>query len=114
MTESEVTRAILLATSHLVVWFRNNQVVVGFDLEGNPCAVSRAVRVARVGVGGKGGSDFVGVRRSDGKAVFMEVKGTRGKVSKEQLEFLELVRRNTPAIAFVARSAEEALKELGK
>ena len=109
-TEAEVTRAIILATSHLVAWDRNNVSRVGFDTEGEPCAINRAVRVVCFGLGGKGGADWVGARRSDGKAVYMEVKRWEGKPTKEQIEFLERKARETKAIVMIARNPMEALQ----
>jgi hypothetical protein len=56
-----------------------------------------------------GFSDLFGVRKSDGKAVFIEVKTASGRVSNEQRHFLETMRRNG-AIAGVARSPEDAIQ----
>lgn len=57
----------------------------------------------------KGFSDLFGFRRSDGRAVFIEVKTAKGKPSAEQVKFLGAMRKNG-AIAGVCRSAEDALK----
>ena len=56
-----------------------------------------------------GFSDLFGVRKSDGRAVFIEVKTASGRVSIEQRHFLETMRRNG-AIAGIARSTEDAVK----
>lgn len=56
-----------------------------------------------------GFSDLFGVRKSDGKAVFIEVKTASGRVSQFQYNFLEMMRKNG-AIAGVARSPEQAIK----
>lgn len=56
-----------------------------------------------------GFSDLFGVRKSDGKAVFIEVKTASGRVSQFQYNFLEMMRRNG-AIAGIARSPEQAIK----
>lgn len=56
-----------------------------------------------------GFSDLFGVRKSDGKAVFIEVKTASGRVSKDQKRFLSKM-REYGAIAGVARSEEEAIK----
>lgn len=56
-----------------------------------------------------GFSDLFGVRKSDGRAVFIEVKTASGRVSKEQKQFLSMMRKYG-AIAGVARSEEEAVK----
>lgn len=56
-----------------------------------------------------GFSDLFGVRKSDGKAVFIEVKTTRGKPSKEQSNFIEQM-QICGAIAGICRNAEEAIR----
>ena len=60
----------------------------------------------------KGFSDLFGVRISDGKAIFIEVKTDTGRVSKEQQHFLEIMEA-TGALAGVARNADDALKIIG-
>lgn len=55
----------------------------------------------------KGFSDLFGFRRSDGRAVFIEVKAPNGRVRSEQVKFIEKM-RSYGAIAGVARSVEEA------
>jgi hypothetical protein len=57
----------------------------------------------------KGFSDLFGFRKSDGRAVFIEVKTAKGRASPEQQQF---IRQMTAygAIAGICRSAEEALK----
>ncbi len=60
----------------------------------------------------KGFSDLFGFRKSDGRAVFIEVKKADGQVSPEQKNFLEQMRSNG-AVAGVCRSPEEALKMIG-
>lgn len=57
----------------------------------------------------KGYSDLSGVRRADGKAVFVEVKTKAGRVRPEQEKFLKAM-RSCGAIAGVCRSAEDAIK----
>lgn len=56
----------------------------------------------------KGFSDLFGFRKSDGRAIFIEVKTEKGKVSEHQLNFLERMRKNG-AIAGICRSPEDAL-----
>ena len=56
-----------------------------------------------------GFSDLFGFRKSDGKAVFIEVKTTSGRVSQDQRHFLTEVRK-AGAIAGVCRSPEDAVK----
>lgn len=60
----------------------------------------------------KGFSDLFGFRKSDGKAVFIEVKTKTGRISPHQFRFIETMRANG-AIAGVCRSAEEALILVG-
>lgn len=54
-----------------------------------------------------GFSDIFGVRKSDGKAVFIEVKTKSGKVSEKQEKFINAMQENN-AIAGVCRSVEDA------
>lgn len=55
----------------------------------------------------KGFSDLFGFRRSDGRAVFIEVKAPGGRVCSEQVKFIERM-RGYGALAGVARSVEDA------
>ena len=55
----------------------------------------------------KGYSDLSGVRKSDGKAVFIEVKKENGIVRPEQEHFIGTMQINN-ALAGVARSVEDA------
>lgn len=98
--ENSVARSILLATQDQVCWFRNNSGVAQYD--GN---------VVRYGCGGPGCSDYLGIRRSDGRFVAMEVKSERGRATAEQLRFLDRVRM-CGGIAFIARSVSDALEAL--
>lgn len=56
----------------------------------------------------KGFSDLFGFRKSDGKAIFIEVKTASGRVSPEQKNFIGRM-KGYGAIAGVCRSPEEAL-----
>lgn len=53
--------------------------------------------------------DLFGFRKSDGRAVFIEVKTKRGRASEKQKQFLAKM-REYGAIAGIARSEEEAIK----
>lgn len=53
--------------------------------------------------------DLSGFRKSDGKMIFLEVKNSKGRLSKKQEHFLETMKQY-PVIVGVARSAEEAIK----
>lgn len=55
-----------------------------------------------------GFSDLFGVRRTDGKAVFIEVKTPKGKPTDKQINFIKQMKLNG-AIAGVCRSADEAI-----
>lgn len=98
MTEEHaVQNEIRIALSGLCVIFRVN-VGSGYTPDG---------RHFSSGVP-PGFSDLFGVRKSDGRAVFIEVKTKTGKVSADQTKFLETMRKSG-AIAGVCRSAEDAL-----
>lgn len=56
-----------------------------------------------------GYTDLSGFRKSDGKAVFIEVKSATGRPSKDQLHFIKKMKENG-AIAGIARSADEAIE----
>lgn len=55
-----------------------------------------------------GFSDLFGVRKSDGRAVFIEVKTLKGKPKLQQEMFL-MAMKKAGAVAGVCRSAEEAV-----
>lgn len=59
-----------------------------------------------------GFSDLFGHRRSDGRAVYIEVKTKTGRVSAAQLHFIEQM-RISGAIAGICRSAQDALNLIG-
>lgn len=59
-----------------------------------------------------GFSDLFGFRKSDGKAVFIEVKTKSGRASSAQLHFIGQMKENG-AIAGICRSPEDALKLIG-
>lgn len=53
--------------------------------------------------------DLFGVRKSDGKAVFIEVKTAKGRATEKQHNFLQMMKFNG-AIAGICRSTEDAIK----
>ncbi len=57
----------------------------------------------------KGFPDLFGHRKSDGRAVYIEVKAATGRPSKEQENFINRM-REYGAIAGIARSVEDARK----
>lgn len=56
-----------------------------------------------------GYSDLSGFRKSDGKAVFIEVKNAKGKLREDQKKFLEEISQYD-VICGVARNPQEAVK----
>lgn len=96
--EKDIQNEIRLALNPYAIVFRIN--VGGF--------MTSDGRYITTGVP-KGFSDLFGVRKSDGRAFFIEVKNDRGKLSKHQENFLKQMRKNN-AIVGVARSAEEAVR----
>lgn len=96
--EHEIQNRIRLCCDDIAVLFRIN-VGSGYTFDG---------RYLNTGVP-KGFSDLFGFRLSDGRAVFIEVKTPRGKPNKDQLKFLEAMRKYG-ALAGIARSIEEARK----
>ena len=57
----------------------------------------------------RGFSDLFGVRKSDGRAVFIEVKTPKGRPTKQQINFINRMRA-AGAVAGICRSAEEAVR----
>lgn len=99
MTEEHaIQNAIRLALKDSCVIFRVN-VGTAYTLNGN---------YFKTGVP-KGFSDLFGFRKSDGKAVFIEVKTPKGRASKEQLRFIEKMIADG-AIAGICRSVQDALR----
>lgn len=67
----------------------------------------RTGQFIRYGVGGKGGSDLIGICK-DGRFIALEVKVGKGKPTPEQVKFVEFV-KSMGGKAAVVWSAEEAL-----
>lgn len=61
----------------------------------------------------RGFSDLFGVRRSDGRAVFIEVKTPKGRPTKQQSNFINKM-RSCGAVAGICRSADEAIQLIMK
>lgn len=114
--EAAATRAILLATTHLVDWGRNN----GGVYNRNPMCPRCGLRPypnagdhwIRYGVGGPGGSDQLGIVRGTGQAIVCEIKSAIGRPTKEQLQFIARVQRDG-GLGLVARRPEDVLRLLG-
>lgn len=99
--EHELMTLIRLAVSSYVVIFRVN-VGKGMTYDG---------RHFDTGVP-KGFSDLFGVRKSDGRAVFIEVKTPQGRIRPEQQNFIDQMKA-AGAIAGVCRSIADAMKLIG-
>ncbi|MBP5431581.1 VRR-NUC domain-containing protein [Ruminococcus sp.] len=56
----------------------------------------------------KGFSDLIAVK--DGRIYFLEVKTETGKASKEQLNFLAVMRNRYGCVASIVRSVEDAVR----
>lgn len=56
----------------------------------------------------KGFSDLIAVK--DGRIYFLEVKTETGKASKEQLNFLAVMRDRYGCVAEIVRSADDAVR----
>lgn len=98
--EARVTREVLLSTRHLVAWMRNNQGVADFG-----------GHKVRYGVGGVGGSDYIGIVRGTGRFIACEMKAPGEKPTPEQLKFIEAV-NNAGGIGVVAREPKDVLERL--
>jgi hypothetical protein len=100
-TEKEIQNGIRVALSNAgaIVW-RNNVGLTGEDPTGRRTRYGLCV----------GSSDLIGIYR--GKFLAVEVKRPGGKATREQLYFLDIIRRNG-GIAGIVHSAEEALKLIG-
>lgn len=98
MREKDIQNEIRLALNPYAIVFRIN---VGTFMSETGQFVSTGVP--------RGFSDLFGVRKSDGKAFFIEVKTPKGRTTKYQDNFLKQMKK-TGAIVGVARSGEEAVK----
>ena len=95
--EHRIQNEIRLALADTCMMFRVN-VGTGYTQDG---------RYFNTGVP-KGFPDLFGFRKSDGKAVFIEVKTPKGRPSAEQKKFLEIMQKYG-AISGICRSKEEAI-----
>ena len=97
--ETSIVQQIRLAAAPSILW-RNNS-----------GSYMKDGYFIRYGVGHPGGSDLIGFTPRNGIAVFtaIEVKTKTGRISPEQQNFIDVIRR-AGGIAGVARSAAEAKK----
>jgi len=87
---------------------------VGVLLFRNNCGMLQDKNGTYVRYGlGTGSSDLIGWALPSGRFVAVEVKTPTGKATKEQLAFIDAVNKGG-GIAFLARSAAEALEEIKK
>lgn len=101
--ENRITDEIRLALSETCVLARSP---AGLFYQGKRTREGLAnIRPVKVLV--KGWPDLTGYRRSDGKAVFIEVKTPDGKKRPEQIRFIELAKK-AGCLAGFARSVEDA------
>lgn len=96
MKEIDVQNSIRIGVADIALIFRAN--VGGFKTEDG--------RYITTGLPA-GFPDLFGVRKSDGKAVFIEVKNEKGKPSEKQLKMGEVL-KSAGANWGIARSVEEA------
>lgn len=103
-SEANIQRLIMLALSEAgcLIW-RNNT---------GAYTDPRSGFYIRYGVGGAGGADLLGLT-PDGRFLAVEVKSTKGRVSKNQQFFIDAVNKNN-GIAGVCRSAQDALDLINK
>jgi hypothetical protein len=98
MREKDIQNAIRLALNPYALMFRAN---VGSFMTEDGRMISTGLP--------KGFSDLFGLRKSDGRAVFIEVKNEIGRIRPEQINFIETMKKHG-AIAGIVRSPEEAIK----
>ncbi|WP_418314566.1 VRR-NUC domain-containing protein [Salicibibacter kimchii] len=98
MREQDIQNSIRLALNPYAIIFRNN---VGKVKTADG-------RFFDTGLP-RGYSDLSGFRKSDGKMIFIEVKTDKGRLRKDQKQFLETM-NNHPVICGVARSPAEAIQ----
>lgn len=98
-SEANIQNEIMIALSQAGCLIWRNNVGAWKDPSG---------RVIRYGVGGKGGSDLLGVC-PDGVFLAVECKDAKGRVRPEQLTFIAAVQK-AGGRAGVARCVSDALK----
>jgi hypothetical protein len=96
MTESAIQKQIInyLKDQPDIFFFRNN---VG--------------RKKNMYFGYKGSGDILGIIKPSGRFISIEIKDAKGKLSKEQVEFMETI-NFMGGVAFIARSLDDVVKNL--
>ena len=113
-SEAKIQHDVRLALGATIPLWRNEVGVVRFeDKQGKPRTVSFGLC--------KGSSDLIGIRplliipehvgRTIGQFVAFELKTVKGRATKEQKMFLELIERNG-GVAAIVRSVEDAREAL--
>jgi hypothetical protein len=88
---------------------------LGITMWNNPSGCVRVAPDRWIHFGKKGSADIIGLIPPDGKFLAVETKAPDGRLSPEQREFLEMIKRQG-GLAIVARSwrdIEAALLEAG-
>jgi penicillin-binding protein-related factor A (putative recombinase) len=101
--EKQIENSILSYLKGRGLFFWKNESVGVFDVKKGVYRLKNSIH-RRVGI-----ADIIGV--IDGRAIFIEVKSEKGRLSINQSAFLEEAKRHG-AIAIVARSVEEVEKAL--
>lgn len=114
MIEHEIQNRIRLGTADQATLFRTNAGTFwqGKRVYSKEFGQDVLINLRRVDGLPDGYSDLSGVRHSDGKAVFVEVKTGNGIVRPAQNNFIRRM-RELGAIAGICRSVEDALKLIG-
>ena len=114
MKEHEIQNQIRIRTADQATLFRTNAGTFwqGKRVYSKEFGQDVLINLRRVDGLPDGYSDLSGVRHSDGRAVFVEVKTATGKVRPAQLNFLRRM-RELGAIAGICRSADDALRLIG-
>ena len=111
MNEHDIQNLIRAAVADDCVLFRTN---AGDFWQGTPVYSKEfkqtvLINLRKVEGLPPGYSDLSGVRLSDGKAVFIEVKTPSGRARPDQVKFIERM-KSFGAIAGICRCVEDAIK----
>ena len=97
LSEADIMRQIMVALSADGHFVARANVGLFFTADGRPVKTGLP----------KGFSDLFGHRASDVRAFYLEIKTTTGRASKEQLAFIEAMKKRG-ALAAIVRSVEDA------
>lgn len=106
--ERDIQDSIIVVTSCDVDWYRNNVGAYDANPECPHChrrKQSGGPRWIRFGIGGKGGSDLIGILRRSGRLIACEVKRPGQTPRQDQEDFLARVSASG-GISLCASSAE--------